>query len=85
MLNATQMSKNRHGTSEISSVECDYDIKRVSYSQYLDEKVKHGGKKTQLCADNMTLLKEHLCMLGQVRCVAKKVHAVSAVQEACLL
>ncbi len=46
MLKATQMSKNRHGTSEISPVECDYDIKRVSYSQYFDEKVKYGGKKT---------------------------------------
>ncbi len=34
----TQMNKKKHRTSNIGLIECDNHIKRVSYSQYLDEK-----------------------------------------------
>ncbi len=38
MRKSTQMNKKKHGTSNIGLIECDNHIKRVSYSQYLDEK-----------------------------------------------
>jgi hypothetical protein len=56
----TQMNKTNHGTSNIGLIKCDDHIKRVSYSQYLDEKKPRGGKKTRQCTGNMMLLKEHL-------------------------
>ncbi len=34
----TQMNKKKRGTSNIGLIKCDDHIKRVSYSQYLDEK-----------------------------------------------
>ncbi len=47
-------------------VECDVHIKRVSYSQYLDEKQPRKGKVTRFCADNLTLLKKHLSSMKKV-------------------
>ncbi len=41
----TQMNKKKHGTSNIGLIECDNHIKRVSYSQYLDEKKITRSKK----------------------------------------
>ncbi len=40
----TQMNKKKHGTSNIGLIECDNHIKRVSYSQYLDEKNMRSWK-----------------------------------------
>ena len=67
---ATQMNKRKRGGLEGSLVECDDHIKRVSYSQYLDEKQPRKGKVTRFCADNLTLLKKHLSSM-------KKVHGAS--------
>jgi hypothetical protein len=57
MCKNTQMNKKKRGTGDIGLIGCDNHIKRVSYLLYLDEKNPHGGKKTRLCAGNMTLLK----------------------------
>ncbi len=62
----TQMNKKKHGTSEIGLIKCDNHIKRVSYLLYLDEKKLQGGKKTRLCAGNMTLLKQHMNSMKRV-------------------
>ncbi len=40
-----QMNKKKHGTSNISLIKCDDYIKRVSYSQYLDEKNHEEQKR----------------------------------------
>jgi hypothetical protein len=56
----TQMNEKKRGTSDIGLIECNNNIKRVSYLLYLDEKKPRGGKKTILCTGNMTLLKQHL-------------------------
>jgi hypothetical protein len=52
--------------AETGVIKCDNHIKRVSYSQYLDEKNPRGAKKTRLCAGNMTLLKEHVNSMKRV-------------------
>jgi hypothetical protein len=62
----TQMNKKKHRTSDIGLIECDNLIKRVSYLRYLDEKNTQGGKKTRLCAGNITLLKQHLNSMKRV-------------------
>jgi hypothetical protein len=41
----SQMKKRNHGTSKVGVIECEDHIKRVSYSQYLDEKKPRGAKK----------------------------------------
>jgi hypothetical protein len=41
----TQMKKRNRGTSKVGVIKCDDHIKRVSYSQYLDEKKKEEPKK----------------------------------------
>ncbi len=41
----TQMKKRNCGTSEVGVIKCDDHIKRVSYSQYLDEKKQKEPKK----------------------------------------
>ncbi len=51
----TQMKKRNRGTSEVGVIKHDDHIKRVSYSQYLDEKKTGKAKKTRLCAGNMTI------------------------------
>jgi hypothetical protein len=66
MCKNTQMNKKKHGTSVIGLIKCNDHIKRVSYSLYLDEKKPQGGKKTRLCAGNMTLLKQHLNSMKRV-------------------
>jgi hypothetical protein len=38
MRKKTQMNKKKHGTSDIGLIECNNNIKRVSYLLYLDEK-----------------------------------------------
>jgi len=63
MRKATQTNKRKHGGLEESLVECDDHIKRVSYSH-------HFSKVSRFCADNLTLLKEHLSSM-------KKVHGAS--------
>ncbi len=60
-----QMNKKQHGTSDISLMECDNHIKRVSYLLYVDKKTQ-GEKKTRLCAGNMKLLKQHLNSMKRV-------------------
>ncbi len=40
----TQMKKRNRGTSEVGVIECDDHIKRISYSQYLDEKKQEEPK-----------------------------------------
>jgi hypothetical protein len=85
----TQMNKKKCGTSDIGLVECNNHIKRVSYLLYLDEKKPLRGKRTRLYAGNKTLLKQHLnstkrCIWQLVKCVAKNIHGVSDMQEACL-
>ena len=40
----TQMKKKNHGTSKVGVIKCDDHIKRVSYSQYLDEKKQESQK-----------------------------------------
>jgi hypothetical protein len=62
----TQMNKKMSGTSDIGLIECNDHIKRVSYLLYLDEKKQRGGKKTRLCTENMTLLKQHLNSMKRV-------------------
>jgi hypothetical protein len=54
MRKATQVNKHKVVIREIGLVECEDHVKRVSYSQYLDEK-KPCGRKTRLCADNMMM------------------------------
>ncbi len=66
MCKNTQMNKKKHGTSDIGLIECNDHIKRVSYLLNLDEKKPQGGKKTKLCAGNMTLLKQHLNSMKRV-------------------
>jgi hypothetical protein len=70
MRKATQTNKRKRGGLDESLVECDDHIKRVSYSQYLDEKRPQKGKESRFCADNLTLLKKHLSSM-------KKVHGAS--------
>ncbi len=41
----TQMKKRNHGTNKVGVIKCDDHIKRVFYSQYLDEKKTRGTKK----------------------------------------
>jgi hypothetical protein len=65
MCKNTQMNKKKHGTSDIGLIKCNNHIKRVFYLLYLDEK-NRGGKKTRLCADNMSLLKQHLNSMKRV-------------------
>ncbi len=60
------MNKKKRGTSKIGLIECDNHIKRVSYSQYLDEKKTQGANKTRLCTGNMMLLKQHLNSMKRV-------------------
>ncbi len=64
MRNATQMSKNRCGASEIGLVEWDNNIKRVSYS--LMKRWNVEEQKPCLCTDNMTLMQEHLNSMVRV-------------------
>ncbi len=45
MCKNTQMKKRNRGTSEVGVIECDNHIKRVSYSQYLDEKKTKRSQK----------------------------------------
>ncbi len=45
MCNTTQMKKRKQGTIEVGGIKCDNHIKRVSYSQYIDEKKPSGAKK----------------------------------------
>jgi len=70
MRKATQTNKRKCGGVDESLVECDDHIKRVSYSQYQDEKRPQKEKVSRFCADNLTLLKKHLSSM-------KKVHGVS--------
>jgi hypothetical protein len=67
MCKNTQMNKKKSGRSNICLMECDNNIKRVSYLQYLDEKQPRGGKKTRRCANNMMLLKQNLDSMKRVR------------------
>ncbi len=67
---ATQINRKKQGIEEEALVECEDHIKRVSYSQYLDEKQPHKGKESRLCVDNLTLLKKHINSM-------KKVHSAS--------
>jgi len=67
MQKATQTNKRKRGVVDESLVECDDHIKRVSYSQYLDEKQPRKGKVSRFCADNMTLLKKHLSSMKKVQ------------------
>jgi hypothetical protein len=62
----TQINKKECGASDIGLIKCNNHIKRVSYLLYLDEKKPRGGKKTRLCAGNMTLLKQHLNSVKRV-------------------
>jgi hypothetical protein len=62
----TWINKKKHGTSDIDLIKCNNHIKRVSYLLYLDDKKSRGGKKTRLCAGNMTLLKHHLNSMKRV-------------------
>ncbi len=66
MCKNTQMNKKKRGTNDIGLIKCNNHIKRVSYSLYLDEKKTPGGKKTRLCAGNITLLKQHLNSIQRV-------------------
>jgi hypothetical protein len=66
MCKNTQISKKKHGTSDIGLMACDNYIKRVSYLLYLDEKTPQGGRKSRLCAGNMMLLKQHLNSMKRV-------------------
>ncbi len=45
MCKNNQMKKRNLGTSKVGVIECDNHIKRVSYSQYIDEKNPRGAKK----------------------------------------
>ncbi len=45
MCKNTQMKKRNCGTSKVGVIECDDHIKRVSYSQYLEEKNQGEPKK----------------------------------------
>jgi hypothetical protein len=64
--NTTQKNKRKRGSIEVGVIECEDHVKRISYSQYLDEKQPRGAKKARLCAGNMTLLKEHLNSMKRV-------------------
>jgi hypothetical protein len=66
MCKNTQMNKEKHGTSDIGLLECDDQIKRVSYLLYLDGIKPRGGRKTRLCTGNMMLLKQHLKSMKRV-------------------
>ncbi len=86
--NTTQKNKQKRGSIEVGVIECEDHVKRISYSQYLDEKQPRGAKKTRLCAGNMTLLKGHLNSMKRVHksscqiCGKKDIHGVSDLQEA---
>ncbi len=88
----TQMNKKKCGTGDIGLIKCNDHIKRVPYLLYLDEKKTRGGKKTRLCAGNMTLLKEHVNSMKRVHlatcqmCGKKHTWSVryATMQEACL-
>ncbi len=86
----TQMNMKKREKSDIRLIKCDDHIKRVSYSQYLDEKKPRGAKKMRLCTGNMTLLKQHLNSMKRVHLAScqmsgkKIIHGVSDMQEACL-
>ncbi len=67
---ATPINRKKQRIDEEALVECDNHIKRVSYSQYLDEKQPCKGNRSRLCSDNLTLLKKHTNSM-------KKVHGVS--------
>jgi hypothetical protein len=70
MQKATQINRKKQGIDEEALVECDDHMKRVSYSQYLDEKQPRKGKESRLCLDNLTLLKKRINSM-------KKVHGAS--------
>ena len=60
---STQTGKRYRGTSEggTAIMTLDNNTKRVHYDKYLDVKMpKERFKKSRLCADDMTLLKEHI-------------------------
>ena len=63
MRGSTQTGKRYRGTNDdgVAIVTLDNNTKRVHYDKYLDMKMpKERLKKSRLCSDNMTLLKEHI-------------------------
>jgi hypothetical protein len=63
MRGSTQTGKRYRGTNDdgVAIVTLDNNTKRVHYDKYLDMKMPNERlKKSRLCSDNMTLLKEHI-------------------------
>ncbi len=77
MRNTTQMNKKKRGTSDIGLIKCDNHIKRVSYSQYLDEKNPRGEKRPGSALEIWRYWSNirtawRGCIWQLVKCVAKK-------------